>query len=73
MRQIKTTINNTCSSLNFKLFGWYDGKQTFIGFADRICDNDICHGTLSGQKLYRLAKTIVKEFENDTNTCSKTN
>jgi len=40
--------------------GWLDGRKgTYLWFG--IVDN--CIGTLSGQKLYRLAKAIVRQFE----------
>lgn len=39
--------------------GWYDGSRSYlwIGFGDQ------CRGILSGRKLYRFAKAIVRQFE----------
>ncbi len=41
--------------------GWLDGKNTFLWFG--IYGQ--CIGTLSGQKLHRLAKAIVRRFEGE--------
>jgi len=43
----------------FQLGGWYDGKRTYLWFGG----GGACLGTLSGQKLYRMAKAIVRQFE----------
>lgn len=50
------------------MYGWWDGKQTYIVFKDKrindpVWGNYICG--LDGHSLYRLAKKIVKEFEGD--------
>ena len=38
---------------------WFSGKYSYLW----ITRNDTCLGMVSGQKLYRLAKAIVKQFE----------
>jgi hypothetical protein len=40
--------------------GWYHGKLSYLWIG-----NDGAIDTISDKKLYRFAKTIVKEFEND--------
>ncbi len=45
----------------FEMGGFLDGKKTYITFWE---DYDYL-GSLSGQKLYRLAKAIVKQFEGE--------
>jgi len=40
--------------------GWLWGHQTYLWFRDL---GNHCIGTISGNKLYRLAKAIVKQFE----------
>jgi hypothetical protein len=62
-RKIKTNPDvkaNGKPEDKMKLEGWYDGRWSYVWFGDHT---DRCIGTLSGQRLYRLAKTIVKEFE----------
>jgi hypothetical protein len=62
-RKIKTKPDpNTLSNPELQMImgGWYDGRWSYLWFGDHT---DRCIGTLSGQRLYRLAKTIVKEFE----------
>lgn len=56
-KKIKTrfTHNN-----GLELGGWYSGKQTYLWMG---LSSGRCLGIISGQSLYRLAKTIVKEFE----------
>ena len=46
-------------SRSFKMWGWYSGKSTYLGFGT----HGNCDATISGKKLYRLAKSIVKQFE----------
>ncbi len=45
----------------FELSGWFQGKHTYLWFGL----NQVCLGTLSGGKLYRLAKAIVKHYESE--------
>lgn len=42
--------------------GWLQGEQTYLwlGIDGR------CYGTVTGHKLYRLAKAITRQFENLT-------
>ena len=40
--------------------GWFSGEHTYLWFGDL---EDRCIGTISGNKLYRLAKAIVRQFE----------
>ena len=42
--------------------GWYQGKLTYLW----IGTDERCLLTLSGQSLYRLAKAIVRNFDEDT-------
>ncbi len=44
------------------LSGWLQGKLTYLWVGDKS-GNFV--GTLSGHKLYRLAKAIVRQFDND--------
>lgn len=39
--------------------GWFDGNRSYLWLGL----NGRCIGTISNQKLYRLAKAIVKQFE----------
>jgi hypothetical protein len=57
-RQIKTQADH--GKKNIILSGWLDGKGTYLWIGDK---NDNHLDTLSGYKLYRLAKAIVKQFE----------
>lgn len=61
-RRIKTQFDKfDKSSLgNLRLGGWLQGRLTYLWVG-----NDTLYATLSGQRLYRLAKAIVKQFEND--------
>lgn len=45
----------------FELGGWFQGKKSYLWFGL----NNICLGTLSDGKLYRLAKAIVKHYESE--------
>lgn len=73
-RQIKTKPDDTQMGLKhfiispnpeedpqFELAGWFRGKDSYLWFGL----NNICLGTLSGGKLYRLAKAIVKHYESE--------
>jgi hypothetical protein len=68
-QQIRTTPEMTRGG-RFKLGGWLSGPNTYIWFgerdivrADLTVDYGRCLGTLGGQRLYRLAKAIVRHFE----------
>lgn len=43
-----------------KIGGWLSGERTYLRIADK---DDRFLGSVSGQKLYRLAKAIVRRFE----------
>jgi hypothetical protein len=43
-----------------KVGGWLSGRGTYLRIADA---EDKYLGAISGQKLYRLAKAIVRRFE----------
>lgn len=58
-RKIKTQISRTSLKPNMQLSGWFAGKQTYLWFGEETH----CFGTLEGQSLYRLAKAIVRQFE----------
>lgn len=58
-RKIKTKLTYSKSMF---LGGWYQGKNTYLWFGSE--EENICLGYLDGPKLYRLAKAIVKNFEN---------
>lgn len=49
------------NSENFEISGWFSGKLTYLWFGT----DKLFFATLSGQKLYKLAKKIVEEFERD--------
>lgn len=58
-RKIKTKIDLFLDTpADFTMWGCLDGKDTYIAFGDK--DHG---GYLKREKLYRLAKAIVKEFE----------
>ena len=59
-KKIKTNPDKI-SNPEFKLGGWFSGNKTYLWFG--IEESFL--GCLSGQKLYRLAKAIVRNFEND--------
>jgi hypothetical protein len=60
-RQIKTKVNYHKDG--FRLGGWLTGKYTYLWFGIKEGSDQKCFGTLSGYKLYRLAKAIVRHFE----------
>ena len=59
-RKIKTKLDDEKSQVRGNMSGWLDGKGTYLWFGDK---DDKFIGTLSGQRLYRLAKAIVTQFE----------
>ena len=58
-RKIKTNPDGRNSEL--EIHGWFNGTQTYLWLGK----DGICIGTIGGQKLYRLAKAIVKQFEEE--------
>ena len=56
-------VRTTPDGHNYKMSigGWLDGRNTYLWFGD--IEGKMCYGTLSEQKLYRLAKAIVRRFE----------
>lgn len=60
--KIKTTPDKTTIP-KISIAGWLQGKQTYlwIGTADGVN----CLGIISGHKLYRLAKAIVRQYEEE--------
>lgn len=55
--RIRTKPDRTGDKIEFG--GFLDGKQTYLWFGLQ----GECIGTLSDQKLYRLAKAIVRHVE----------
>jgi len=47
-------------NMDIQIEGWLDGRSTYISFYDRFGGY---LGDISGQKLHRLAKAIVRRFE----------
>ena len=43
--------------------GWLDGRRSYLWFGER--ENGPCWGTLSGPRLYALAKKIVATWEQE--------
>ena len=61
-RKIRTSLDKgLINKPQIVLGGWYDGRHSYLWFGDKTTDR--CMATLSGQKLYNLAKNIVKQFE----------
>jgi hypothetical protein len=61
---IRTNTDKRSSGVpgtGFEMGGFLDGKRTYISFWGH--SNYL--GSLSGQKLYRLAKAIVRQFERE--------
>jgi hypothetical protein len=56
-RRIKTKFSEP--TYGGELAGWLQGKHTYLWFGEKTK----CLGILSGGKLLRLAKAIVKEME----------
>lgn len=59
--KIKTTATPGSESETVEVGGWLQGRNTYLwlGLQDR------CIGTIGGQKLYRLAKAIVRQWEEE--------
>ena len=59
-RKIRTHVDSGIPySADCELGGYFDGKDSYLWIG---MDNE-CIGVLSGDRLYRLAKTFVKHFE----------
>ena len=63
-RRIRTKPDKSVLDYSgFSIAGWLNnadsGKCTYLWFGV----NDRCVGTLSGRKLYRLCKAVVRRFE----------
>lgn len=63
-RQIKTQptrgqLFSSRATPPVELSGWLDARQTYLWFGV----GGRCAGYLEGKKLYRLAKAIVRQFE----------
>lgn len=58
-RKIRTTPDKGMVR-RITLGGWLSGRRTYLWIGDV---NGNCLNTISGQKLYRLAKAIVAQFE----------
>lgn len=59
-RKIRTTPDARNPAWLLEIGGWLNGKHTYLWFGD---ENGFCVGTLSGQKLLRLAKAIVRQMD----------
>jgi len=57
-QRVRTKQDNKIDTLVIE--GWLDGRNTYLWFG-----NPNYIGCLSDRKLYRLAKAIVKRFEED--------
>lgn len=60
-QRIKTHFDDKIKGCTHDLGGWLQGKRTYLWFGAK----NRCEGILSGTKLYRLAKAIVRQFEHD--------
>jgi hypothetical protein len=59
-RKIRTHLERIQSN-HGELRGWLHGRLTYLWFGV----NGHCAGTLSGQRLRRLAKAIVRHMESE--------
>lgn len=62
-QRIRTKVSMVSGEQRLKLGGWLSGRNTYLWFGDRT---DSCLGVLGDRRLYRLAKAIVRHFEEDT-------
>lgn len=65
-RRIRTQPSHISTYENRTLVfaGWLHGKRTYLWVGYKTSDGEEHYlGTLEDQKLYRLAKAIVKQFE----------
>lgn len=60
-QEIRTTLDKSGYKLA-RIGGWLDGKRSYIRLANA---NDEYIGSLSGLRLYRLARAIVRHWEAD--------
>ena len=61
-RKIKTKLEcYTNAPEGFGLGGWFCEELTYLWFGTK----EESYAALSGHKLYRLAKAIVKQFEQE--------
>lgn len=59
-QKIRTSFDHVHPSFpSLHLGGWLSTEDTYLG----LYDDSRCYGFLGGQKLYRLAKAIVRRFE----------
>jgi len=58
-RKIKTQFNFPRGTEKGEIGGWLQGKDTYLWFGA----SGRCEGVLSGYKLLRLAKAIVRQIE----------
>jgi len=58
-RKIKTKFDSLFSAQHGELGGWLKREQTYLWFGV----SGHCEGVLSGYKLLRLARAIVKQME----------
>ena len=56
-RRIRTKCDTGIDHI--RIGGFLDNKRTYVWLDEKDC----CLGIISGQKLYRLARAIVKQFE----------
>ena len=63
-RRILTTLSTLDSLHPGHLAGWLQGRQTYLWFGE-AGDAGRCMGILEGRPLHRLAKAIVRHFEQD--------
>lgn len=59
-RRIKTHTDSDMPK-KISIDGWLAGRQTYLWIGS--LDGEKCLGCISGHKLYRLAKAIVKQYE----------
>jgi len=57
-RKIKTKFDKLRGCEHGEISGWLQGKETYLWFGV----NGRCEGTLSGYRLLRLARAIVKQM-----------
>ena len=60
-RRISIRPNKQTSPSPISLGGWFQGKGTYLWIGD--AEGRHCYGVISGHRLYRLAKAIVRHFE----------
>ncbi len=58
-QKIRTRISFPKDHIDLE--GWFSGKHTYLWFGK----NNHCMGIIHKRKLYRLAKAIVRRFEEE--------